>query len=105
MNKTASSGLPIAPRLKREVEAILAPPGQPAPATVHINPAKLRLSKWSALYPRDREKHFLVTRVINPEAPAHQIESVEIEAVLTRRRYLILWRELENGAQWRPGWI
>jgi tryptophan-rich hypothetical protein len=104
MSKPSSLGLEIEPRLKREVEAVLAPPGLPPSATVHLNPAKLRLSKWSAVYPRDREKHFLVTRVINPEAPVHQIETVEIEAVLTRRRYLIPWRELENDAQWRPGW-
>ncbi len=104
MRKLASIGLQMNPRLKHEIEAILAPPG-PSPADkVHLNPAKLRLSKWSAVYPRDREKHFLVTRVINPEAPVHQIETVEIEAVLTRRRYLIPWRELENDAQWRPGW-
>ena len=104
MSKPASLGLEIEPRLKREVEAVIAPPDQPPPAKVHLNPAKLRLSKWSAVYPRDREKHFLVTRVINPESPVHQIETVEIEAVLTRRRYLIPWRELENDAQWRPGW-
>ena len=76
-----------------------------AAKAVHLNPAKLLLSKWSAVLPRDREKHFLVTRAINPEAPAHQIEDVEMEAALTRRRLIVPWRELENDGQWRQGWI
>jgi hypothetical protein len=34
-----------------------------------LNPQKLRLSKWTAVNPQEKEKHFLVTKVINPEAP------------------------------------
>ena len=79
MRKLASIELQIDSRRKREVETILAP--------------------------RHREKHFLVTRVINPETPVHQIEAVEIGAVLTHRRYLIPWRELEYDGQWRPGGV
>ena len=54
-----------------------------------LNPEKLRLSKWTAVHPRAQGKHFLVTQVINPEAPAHRIEQVVLEAVLTRRSFTL----------------
>ncbi len=53
---------------------------------------------------RDKEKHFLVTKVINPEAPSHQIEEVEIEAVMSKRRFILRWKELKDGAKWAQGW-
>ncbi len=70
-----------------------------------LNPEKLLLSKWTAVQPRDREKHFLVTLVINPEAPAHRIEKVVMEAVLTRRRFTLGWTELADKKQWLQGWL
>lgn len=70
-----------------------------------LNPDKLLLSKWTARQPRDREKHFLVTRVINPEAPAHRIEHVVLEAVLTRRHFTLPWTDLTDPQQWSPGWL
>ena len=70
-----------------------------------LNPAKLRLSKWTAVHPRGREKHFLVTRVINPEAPVHRIEKVELEAVLTRHRITLDWTKLGDKNRWRQGWV
>ncbi len=70
-----------------------------------LNPEKLRLSKWTAVNPRDREKHFLVTRVINPESPAHRIEQVVLEAVLTHRRLTMDWTELADKQKWLQGWL
>ena len=55
--------------------------------------------------PRDQEKHFLVTRVINPETASHLIEFVELEAVLTRRSFLLPWAELTDKQLWLQGWI
>ena len=49
-----------------------------------LNPKKLLKSKWTAVEARDKEKHSLVTKVIDPEKPKHLIESAVIEAVLTR---------------------
>ncbi|MEI6077728.1 MAG: TIGR02450 family Trp-rich protein [Verrucomicrobiota bacterium] len=69
-----------------------------------LNPKKLLLSKWTAVHPQDREKHFLVTRVENPETKAHLIERVELEAVLTRRCFNIPWAELADSKQWLQGW-
>jgi len=51
----------------------------------YLNPKKLRLSKWTAVNPKTKEKHFLVTKVVDPEQPKHLIESVVMEAVLTKR--------------------
>ena len=71
---------------------------------VRLNPAKLRLSKWTAVAPRAREKHFIVTRVIQPEPPTQRIEFVELEAVYTRRAFVLRWCELTDAGQWLQGW-
>ena len=34
-----------------------------------LSPKKLLHTKWTALVPRDKEKHFLVTKVIEPSPP------------------------------------
>lgn len=70
----------------------------------HLNPNKLLLSKWTAATPQGKEKHFLVTEVIAPESPNEPIESVELEAVLSRRRRVLPWRELADGSRWLQGW-
>jgi len=70
-----------------------------------LNPKKLRFSKWTAVNPCDKEKHFLVTKVINPDAPVNQIEHVILEAVLTRRRFTLRWADLADKKQWLQGWL
>jgi len=69
-----------------------------------LNPKKLLLSKWTAVNSHGKEKHFLVTRVVNLEAPVHQIEQVVMEAVLTRRSFILPWAELSNKQEWLQGW-
>ena len=70
-----------------------------------LSPKKLLLTKWTAVAPTRREKHFVVVRVIEPEPPAVRIEQVELEAVHSRRVMLIYWRELTDASQWRQGWV
>lgn len=68
---------------------------------------KLLLSKWTALVPQNREKHFLVSRVHDPKSPSSQTipkEYVELEAVLTKRRYLLNWTDLKDATRWLHGW-
>lgn len=72
---------------------------------MNLNPQKLLLSKWTAVKPRDSEKHFLVVRVLNPESARHKIHEVELEAVMTRRRCVLRWEELTDPAQWAQGWL
>lgn len=74
-----------------------------------IHPKKLLLSKWTATRPQAKDKHFLVTRVIHA-APGlvHAtlaVEAVELEAVMSKRSQRLDWRELQDAARWRQGWL
>ena len=69
-----------------------------------INPKKLLLSKWTAVHPIAKQKHFLVSKVILPEAPDEKIEFVEIEAVYSKKTRQIPWRDLLNSEEWLQGW-
>lgn len=66
--------------------------------------SKLLRSKWSAAVPVNKEKHFIVTALIAPEAPGTQIDSITMEAVLTGRSFTLRWRELNDATQWVRGW-
>lgn len=78
---------------------------QAAPAKNPLSPKKLLLSKWTAVTPRNKERHFLVTRVVLPDVPTQRIELVELEAVHSRRSMLLPWRELMDAGVWRRGWV
>ena len=88
------------------------PTGMPDEATAAVVPArrnplspkKLLLSKWTAVQPMNREKYFVVVRVIEPEPPAVRIEQVELEAVHSRRVLQLHWRDLTDPQVWRQGW-
>ena len=69
-----------------------------------INPKKLLLSKWTAVHPIAKQKHFLVSKVILPEAPEEKIELVEIEAIYSKKTRQIAWRDLMNSKEWLQGW-
>ena len=77
----------------------------PAPPKNRISAGKLLASKWTAVAPRHREKHFVVVRVIAPELPSIRIERVELEAVHSRRIFVLPWRDLKDATQWRQGWV
>ena len=70
-----------------------------------IHPKKLLLTKWTATQPVRKQKHFLVTKVILPEPPSEKIEWIEIEAVYSKKSRTIRWRELQDDAVWRQGWL
>ena len=70
-----------------------------------LNPKKLRLTKWTAVKPIAKQKHFLVSRVIQPEQPTDPIESVEIEAIFSKATQIIPWRNLQDEEIWRQGWV
>ena len=69
-----------------------------------LNPKKLLLTKWTAVKPVAKQKHFLVSRVIQPDDPTASIELVEIEAVLSKATQVIAWRELQDDRVWQQGW-
>ncbi len=71
---------------------------------MNVNPKKLLLSKWTAVNPVAKQKHFLVSKIITPEMPDQQIEFVEIEAIYSKKTRRIAWRELTDTDVWIQGW-
>ena len=67
-----------------------------------INPKKLLHSKWTAVKPVNKEKHFMVTEVKFDEED--NVIHCVLEAVLTKREEPIDWQSLKNVEQWRQGW-
>jgi len=67
-----------------------------------LNAEKLLLSKWTAVTPRNKEKHFLVTQLLRDEAG--QVVGCLLEAVLSKNEYPLDWRILKDTGQWLQGW-
>ncbi len=67
-----------------------------------INPKKLLRSKWTAVKPVNKEKHFMVTEVEFDEEG--QVCHCLIEAVMSNRRQQIAWQTLKNAEIWLQGW-
>jgi len=72
------------------------------PTKHRLNPRKLLLSKWTAVQPQNREKHFLVTELFCDEEGT--VLQIELQAVLNQRCQRLDWRALENPELWRMGW-
>lgn len=70
-----------------------------------VSPKKLLLSKWTAVHPERKEKHFLVTKVFEPEIEGQAIIEIELEAAMTGRKFCMPWRDLKNREHWRQGWL
>jgi len=68
-----------------------------------VNFKKLPGSKWTAVEPVNREKHFLVLDWVRDEE-GEPTDQIELEAVLTNRLREIHWRDLEDFRSWRVGW-
>jgi tryptophan-rich hypothetical protein len=67
-----------------------------------INPKKLLNSKWTAVSPKNKEKHFLVSEVEFDEEG--MVIACSIEAVMSKRSTLINWLELTDVSCWIQGW-
>jgi tryptophan-rich hypothetical protein len=67
-----------------------------------INPKKLLNSKWTAVEPTKREKHFLVTEVEFDEEGV--VISCSIEAIISKRSMPIQWQDLKDMSHWVHGW-
>lgn len=67
-----------------------------------INPAKLHNSKWTAVNPINREKHFLVSDIEFDEDGS--VISCKLEAIISKKLYSIDWTELKNQEKWIQGW-
>jgi tryptophan-rich hypothetical protein len=69
-----------------------------------VNLKKLPGSKWTAVRPVDREKHFLVLDWVRDD-DGEPTGEILIEAILTNVVRTIPWRELEDRDRWRIGWV
>lgn len=67
-----------------------------------INPAKLLHSKWTAVEPKNKEKHFLVVEVEFDEEGV--VVNCLLEAVISRRATSVNWQDLKNSVIWKQGW-
>ncbi|QJC55566.1 hypothetical protein HC248_00847 [Polaromonas vacuolata] len=66
---------------------------------------KLMLSKWTAVVPVAKQKHFLVSKVEAPEREGEKIEWIELEAVHSNSTHRMKWQELRDKNQWLRGWV
>lgn len=67
-----------------------------------ISPKKLLKSKWTAMEPLNKEKHFLIVDVDYDEDGA--VISCLIEAIMSKRTIQIYWRDLKDTELWVQGW-
>jgi tryptophan-rich hypothetical protein len=65
-------------------------------------PSAVQVDGWQAVA---KQKHFLVSRVIQPELATDPIEQVEIESVFSKAAQVIAWRDLQDESVWRQGWV
>jgi len=68
-----------------------------------VNLKKLLNSKWTAINPTNKEKHFVVTVVDHDEYGV--INACFIESVTTNRLISMDWEELKNQDIWLHGWL
>lgn len=67
-----------------------------------INPKKLLNSKWTAVKPQKKEKHFMITEVEFDEEG--DVIHCVIEAVMTKNETAIDWHELTDTNRWLQDW-
>jgi tryptophan-rich hypothetical protein len=67
-----------------------------------ISPKKLQNSKWTAVVPLNKEKHFVISEVEYDEDGA--VISCLLEAILSKRSTHINWTDLKETEQWIQGW-
>ena len=77
---------------------------KPNRAALRLSAKQLLLTKWTAAKPQNKEKHFIVTRLTEPDVPDAYIEMIELEATYSKRSFTLPWRDLKDETQWLQGW-
>jgi len=67
-----------------------------------INPKKLLNSKWTAMTPMKKEKHFMVSEIEFDEQGS--VKLCCIEAVISKHSIPINWHDLKDDNNWAHGW-
>lgn len=68
----------------------------------NINPKKLLNSKWTAVRPQNKEKHFIVSEIEFDEEGL--VIRCCIEALMSKRNIAIQWQDLKDSSHWLQGW-
>ena len=67
-----------------------------------VHPKKLLNSKWTAVAPMKKEKHFIVSEIEFDEEGL--VVACCVEAILSKRSIPIDWRDLRDDSRWVQGW-
>lgn len=67
-----------------------------------VSPKKLLRSKWTAVVPLNKEKHFVITDVEFDDDSV--VILCLIEAIMSKRSTPIQWQDLKNSEKWLQGW-
>jgi tryptophan-rich hypothetical protein len=70
-----------------------------------LHPKKLLITKWTAVNPIAKNKHFLGVKVIQPELPETAVQWIDLEAIYSKKQIRIEWRDLRDASQWKQGWV
>ena len=68
-----------------------------------ISPKTLLHSKWTKITIKNKEKHFVITKVKFDEQ--YNVIKCIIEAVINNNEYSIDWQDLKDNQQWKLGWV
>lgn len=67
-----------------------------------ISPKSLLHSKWTSTQVKNKEKHFVIIKVLFDED--QKIIECVIQAVMNQNEYDIDWRNLKDKNLWKIGW-
>ena len=70
-----------------------------------VNPKKRMLTKWTAVNPINKEKHFMVTKIVMPDLIKLPIEFIALEAVFSGRKQLLALKQFNDSTLWLQGWV
>jgi tryptophan-rich hypothetical protein len=68
------------------------------------NRKKLLNSKWTAIDPKSKEKHFSITYVKVNDDDIQVIDHIILTAVLTGINYKMNYDDLKSELNWKQGW-
>ncbi|WP_067864923.1 TIGR02450 family Trp-rich protein [Neptuniibacter marinus] len=68
-----------------------------------FNPNKLLLSKWTAVKPFEKRKHFIITELVKDELE-QQVVACVLEAVINKQQFFMDFNELKDQTRWLQGW-
>jgi tryptophan-rich hypothetical protein len=70
-----------------------------------ISPKKLLHSKWTAVSAVNKEKHFMIVKLIVPDAQNEPIALIALEAVHSKHIQTLPWQQLNDDKSWLQGWV